>query len=573
MKKFKFIDLFCGIGGFHQAMKALGGTCVYACDIDADCRKTYYANYGLMPDSDITKVDANKLPDFDVLCAGFPCQAFSKAGKRLGFADETKGTLFFDVERIMKACQPQYALLENVRNLASHDGGNTWKTIHEHLVNIGYNVLEEPVIFSPHYLGIPQHRERVFIMCVRKDIGTIPMFNFNATKLPKCDILDIMQTDSEISNIEHYKLSKDKIELINLWDEFIQNIKCEKLPGFPIWSDRLCELDPTEDLSQYPSWKQNFIRKNNQLYLQNKKFIDDWLKKALKCPAFFGAKAKLEWQAGQSKKPSLWDNILQFRPSGIRVKPGTYFPALVAITQTSIVGCRQRELTPRECARLQGFPDTFQPDIIEIQAYKQFGNAVNVDVVKLFAKYMFGDKSVLKKYAKQSDGVGLAHAVDFLRLQEEYPDTIVVNEPINIVTSKTKLGTSEAPTGNVDISDVDITRNLLISLVKNDNVERFLDGSANIYYTGKKFPSTVHLNKLYYFMPYVKGKGIKDLYFIKVARVGTRKEGQPDNDPNELRLVFEIEFIKSLFDEYKKIKLPIWDTFNDTTLGKLIDCD
>ena len=180
MKKFKFIDLFCGIGGFHQAMESLGGECVFACDIDADCRKTYEANYGLKPDVDVTKIDPAKLPAFDVLCGGFPCQAFSKAGKRLGFADETKGTLFFDVERIMAHCKPKYALLENVRNLASHDGGNTWRTIHEHLTNIGYNVLEEPVIFSPHYLGIPQHRERVFIMCVRKQIGTLPVFQFNA---------------------------------------------------------------------------------------------------------------------------------------------------------------------------------------------------------------------------------------------------------------------------------------------------------------------------------------------------------------------------------------------------------
>ena len=185
MEKFTYIDLFCGIGGFHQAMESLGGECVFACDIDADCRKTYEANYGLKPDVDVTKIDPAKLPAFDVLCGGFPCQAFSKAGKRLGFADETKGTLFFDVERIMEHCQPKYALLENVRNLASHDGGNTWRTIHEHLTNIGYNVLEEPVIFSPHYLGIPQHRERVFIMCVRKDIGTLPVFQFNAKdKLP-----------------------------------------------------------------------------------------------------------------------------------------------------------------------------------------------------------------------------------------------------------------------------------------------------------------------------------------------------------------------------------------------------
>lgn len=556
MKKFKFIDLFCGIGGFHQAMESLGGECVYACDIDADCRKTYEANYGLKPDVDVTKIDPAKLPTFDVLCGGFPCQAFSKAGNRLGFADETKGTLFFDVERIMAYCQPKYALLENVRNLASHDGGNTWRTIHEHLTNIGYNVLEEPVIFSPHYLGIPQHRERVFIMCVRKDIGTLPIFQFNSNRrLPKCNIQDILQNDIEILDLQKYKLSEDKIQLVDLWNEFIQNIKCKKLPGFPVWSEYLHEPALNEDTTGYPAWKINFINKNNQLYLDNRDFIDEWLNRAKQNPLFFGAKAKLEWQAGQYKHPNIWDHILQFRPSGIRVKTGTYFPALVAITQTSIVGCRQRELTLRECARLQSFPDTFQPDVVDAQAYKQFGNAVNVEVVKLFAKYLFGDKATIKKYAKPSDGPGIAGTVDFLQLKEQYPDEIVNN------TIVAKLS---------DTEELDITKNLLVSLVKADNMEQYLDQSAKIYYTGKKFPSTVALNKLYYFMPYIKGKGIKDLYFIKIARVGTRKEGQPDNDPNDFRLVFEIEFVKQLFDDYKKVHLDIWQTFKDTTLELII---
>ena len=118
MESFKFIDLFCGIGGFHQAMKSLGGVCVFASDIDEDCRKTYEANYGIAPVGDITKIDAADIPAHDVLCGGFPCQAFSKAGNRLGFDDPTKGTLFFDICRILEYHHPKYALLENVRNLA-----------------------------------------------------------------------------------------------------------------------------------------------------------------------------------------------------------------------------------------------------------------------------------------------------------------------------------------------------------------------------------------------------------------------------------------------------------------------
>ena len=161
---FRFIDLFCGVGAFHRAMTQLGGECVFACDIDPQCRNTYAENYGIVPAADITAVDENDIPEHDVLCAGFPCQAFSKAGKRLGFADETKGTLFFDVCRIIQRHRSKFVILENVRNLASHDCGNTWRTIYESLSELGYSLSREPVIFSPHYIGIPQHRERVFII-------------------------------------------------------------------------------------------------------------------------------------------------------------------------------------------------------------------------------------------------------------------------------------------------------------------------------------------------------------------------------------------------------------------------
>lgn len=389
MKNFKFIDLFCGIGGFHQAMSDLGGTCVFASDIDADCRKTYERNYGLKPEGDITKINAKDIPSHDVLCAGFPCQSFSKAGNRLGFEDETKGTLFFDVCRILDFHKPKYALLENVRNLASHDHGNTWKVIHDSLDKLGYNLLPEPVIFSPHMLGIPQHRERVYIMCVRKDVGQIRPFIYEKSKAQKCSIETILQSDDEIPYIQDYRVSTDMENLIDLWNEFLQSIRVDKLPGFPIWTDRLCDLDPNEDLAQYPSWKQNFIHKNNELYIANRKFINDWLKRANNNPLFFGAKAKLEWQAGNTDAPDIWNQIFQLRPSGIRVKVNTYFPALVAIVQTSIIGSRRRYLTLRECARLQSFPDTFKYDVKLAQAYKQFGNAVNVDCVKMFAKHMF----------------------------------------------------------------------------------------------------------------------------------------------------------------------------------------
>lgn len=384
MQTFKFIDLFCGIGGFHQALSDLGGKCVYACDIDKNCREVYYENYGLMPDSDITKVNPEEIPDYDILCAGFPCQAFSKAGKRLGFDDPTKGTLFFEVMRIAKATKPKYMLLENVRNLVGHDNGNTWRTIHDSIIEAGYNTLDKPIIFSPHYIGIPQHRERCFILCVRSDINQTIDFDFDKSNIIPCSIDSILQNDSEIDNIEEYRLSKGQIELIDIWNEFIQSIKCKALPSFPVWTecfDNLIFVD-----NAYPKWKKDIINKNIDLYIENKAFIDKWLTKAKKNPLFFGAKAKFEWQAGNADNPDIYNQLIQFRPSGIRIKRNDYFPALVAINQTSIIGKRRRYITPRECARLQNFPDTFKISKNDAEAYKQFGNSVNVEVVKLFAK-------------------------------------------------------------------------------------------------------------------------------------------------------------------------------------------
>lgn len=313
MRSFKFIDLFCGIGGFHQAMESLGGECVFASDIDPDCRKTYEANYGIKPSGDITKIDARDIPGHDVLCGGFPCQAFSKAGNRLGFDDPTKGTLFFDICRILEYHRPKYALLENVRNLASHDHGNTWRVIHDRLEGLGYDLLPDPVIFSPHYVGIPQHRERVYIMCVRKDVGSVRPYVFDKNKIPECTVESVLEDDGEIPDLDSYRISPDLEDLIDKWNRFVQNIKVDRLPGFPVWSDRLCDLNPDENLDQYPAWKRNFILKNNELYLANREFIDNWLKDARSNPLFFGAKAKLEWQAGQTDRPDIWRQIFQLR--------------------------------------------------------------------------------------------------------------------------------------------------------------------------------------------------------------------------------------------------------------------
>ena len=397
---FRFIDLFCGVGAFHQAMTRLGGECVFACDIDPQCRKTYADNYGIVPAADITAVDENDIPEHDVLCAGFPCQAFSKAGKRLGFADETKGTLFFDVCRIIQRHRPEFVILENVRNLASHDRGNTWRTIYESLCELGYSLSREPVIFSPHYLGIPQHRERVFIVCRRKDMGKVPEFCFNPDNIPECSIDSVLQDDDEIENIDRYRLKDSMVELIDDWNMFIRELGCRENLSFPVWTEAFRKFDDRE-LEAMPVWKRNITVRNAELYVRNRKFIDSWIKDAMECPKFFGAKAKLEWQAGAIDSESdIWKNIMQFRPSGLRVKHGTYFPALVAITQTSIIGQRRRFMTPRECGRIQSFPDSFIMNGSDAVAYRQFGNSINVEVAGLFARFMFGDENIVRRFSR-----------------------------------------------------------------------------------------------------------------------------------------------------------------------------
>lgn len=147
--------------------------------------------------------------------------------------------------------------------------------------------------------------------------------------------------------------------------------------------------------------------------------------------------------------------------------------------------------------------------------------------------------------------------LSLLDLFAEYGDSYIVE---NSIAQEEKIQYVKTH------AEIDSSKNVLVSLVKTDNFEHFEDQTAKIYYTGKRFPATVALNKLYYFMPYLKGKGIRDLYLIKVARVGTRKEGQPDNDPNDFRLVFELEFVQEVFDDYKPISLEIWRTFTDTNL-------
>lgn len=217
-------------------------------------------------------------------------------------------------------------------------------------------------------------------------------------------------------------------------------------------------------------------------------------------------------------------------PSGYQLHPTDPVTTLEGI----------RPLTTRERSMIQTFPKDFKFIGTKTDMEQMIGNAVPVNLAKFV-----GDS--IMAY------LGVDNPISVVDIKKEFPAEIV-NHGSEVVDS-----------------NLDNGKNVLVSLVKSDNVDLFLDGSAKVYYTGKKFPSTVALNKLYYFMPYIKKQGIRDLYLIKIARVGSKHEVHPDADENDLRLVFEVEFIKQLFDDYKPIRLKIWDTFTDTTLEKIIN--
>ncbi|MGY6530044.1 MAG: DNA cytosine methyltransferase [Cyanobacterium sp.] len=195
-KNLKFVDLFAGIGGFHQALKYYQSHCVFASEWDKYSQEIYLKNYGILPEGDITKIPESTIPSHDILCAGFPCQAFSISGKQLGFND-TRGTLFFDVARIVKYHQPKFILLENVKNFARHDNGNTLQIVVNTLDEIGYKVYYQ--VLNASDFGVPQKRERIYIVCFRKDLEIDNFIFPNGFNKPT-KLLDVCLDDEEIKD-------------------------------------------------------------------------------------------------------------------------------------------------------------------------------------------------------------------------------------------------------------------------------------------------------------------------------------------------------------------------------------
>lgn len=405
---FRYVDLFAGIGGFHAMLDHAGGRCVYVSEIDREARQTYLRNWvDPLPkaqrpvvNTDITLATPEHgevdVPPHDVLAAGFPCQPFSKSGYQRGM-DEARGTLFWNIARILEDRKPAVVLLENVRNIAGPRHAHEWEVIIQTLREIGYRVSSVPSVFSPHLLppslgGTPQVRDRVFIL------GTFvgPQRALRETHVPPTvvrapvdgwnvhdwNVEWVLDDDATVTDLDRYRLSDDEVRWIEVWDDLVQTVwedRGTRLPGFPLWADAWM---PERDLDHLlveaqPRWKADFLVKNARFYDEHRRIIDAWRKRHRDFDGFPESRRKLEWQAQDT--PSLWETVMHFRPSGIRAKAPTYLPALVAITQTSIIGSRRRRITPHEAARLQGLPRSFFFGEQRVAAsYKQVGNGVAV---------------------------------------------------------------------------------------------------------------------------------------------------------------------------------------------------
>ena len=308
---YSFIDLFAGIGGFHYALSSYGATCLYASEWDKSAQETYVSNHGIMPSGDITKIAAEEIPSHDILCGGFPCQAFSISGKRLGFED-TRGTLFFDIARIVKHHQPKVVFMENVKNLALHDKGRTFKVVAGTMEELGYTMFSK--VLNSGQFGVPQHRERIYMVCFRKDIIENRTFDFPKFTLPSSlnDILENNPIDAKVikrPDIQIYRsITSGQIKIFD-----------GELPNRPL-----------------------------QIGIVNK--------------------------GGQGER--IYD------PIGHAITLSAYGGDAGAKTGLSLVNSVVRKLSPRECARLQGFPDEFIIHPNQQQAYKQFGNSVTINVLQ-----------------------------------------------------------------------------------------------------------------------------------------------------------------------------------------------
>lgn len=311
------------------------------------------------------------------------CQTFSNGGKKKAF-DDDRGLLFDEIMRIAKVKQPELMFLENVKHIRKVSEGKVLEYILDKLDKHNYYV--QTFDISPHQFGVPQQRERVYFVCIHKSIYHNKKLQLNIPKNKPIELERFLEKKPD----PKYNISGDILDVLNIWDIMIKKFEVNEKLSPTILVNEFNNSYTQEEFLQIPNWKRDYIIKNKPLYKKYKKDWDEWFKKNKNILGKREIYAKLEWQTGLVKKnDSIFNHFIQFRQSGIRVKKAHYFPTLVAISQIPIYGKEKRYITPRECARLQSFPDTFKIDPSDKNSYKQFGNCVNVDNVKTIMQMTF----------------------------------------------------------------------------------------------------------------------------------------------------------------------------------------
>ncbi len=424
----KFIDLFAGLGGFHLALSKLGHECVFACELEIFLRNHYEENFKLYPEGDITKLKIKEIPSHDILCAGFPCQPFSKAGFANGFSHKVAGKMFFYLFKIIKHHKPKYLFLENVPNLLSHNNGKTWKFMKKEISKLNYDIDQK--ILSPVDFNVPQTRDRLYIVAKQNNLDD---FEWPKKIKQKHNLKKFLISKPK----KNKKLSELKNNVLETWKKFLKKIPKGTYMPNPIWSMEFGATYPFEKSTPYgvglkklkkykgsfgkslndknrdeifnsipkyaslkvkkfPDWKIRMIRRSREFYEKNKSWIDKYLPKIIALQ--YEAYQKLEWNC-QGDAFNLRKKIVTFRASGVRIRRNKNSPTLISssITQVPYLPWKKRYLSQEECLNIQGFSGLKSyPMSLEL-FYATIGNAVNVTVVSKIAKQLLNSGSVNRK--------------------------------------------------------------------------------------------------------------------------------------------------------------------------------
>lgn len=411
----KFIDLFAGLGGFHTGFSESGFKCVYASELDIELRDLYKKNFGIEVDGDITKINEKDIPVHDVLCAGFPCQPFSLAGKKKGEQCPSSGKLIDHVLRIIKYHSPKFVVLENVPNILTIENGEFWKSIKGSFKSMGYFL--DYKIMSPLDFGIPQNRKRVFIVGC-KDKALLDKYQWPSGLLESQNTLsDLLEP-----KLKHKKLEPKKIQQLIKWQALLDQCDFKSLSSNSIVAPEFGATYPLnfqslslKDMKQYkgaygkclldcktwedilnklpsyarknkktPEWLLKSVINSRDIYSKHTNYLDEWINDFNKD---YNSWQILEWR-GFNDKLDLSKHLLQFRASGIRVSKPFKAPSLVAMTPTQIpvIGSEMRYISTSEAAKLQSLHNLKKLPDNTTKAFKALGNAVNAKIVQLIAQ-------------------------------------------------------------------------------------------------------------------------------------------------------------------------------------------